>query len=120
MLLSALIVGYVGYSLISAIKIEALPKSFYNILLERINAVEEDKIVFYAEVMPNSYFESKTLNNLSLPTDCEYISLYRDKKEIFLSGDERILAGDQLKCYIKNSEVEKLSMSILALASESE
>ena len=120
MLLPALIVCYTGYSLISIVKVESLPKSLYNILLERINAVESKRIEFYAEVMPNSYFEGKTVNNISLPTGCSLISILRDKKEIFLQPDESIIAGDQLKCSILDCDIEKLSMSILTMASESD
>lgn len=111
-----LIIGTLVYYFTQLARVEPLNNMLYNFMVAQ-DTEQPERTTIYLDIEPESYFNGRTINKLTLPADCTLKVLIRENKSIPISSTLKILKGDQIGIEIKSKDIEKLYRSLISLGS---
>ena len=111
----SIVVGGLTYYFTELLQIKPFNVTLYNEMLETEAFKEQQRYVLSVEIMNGSYFDGKEVDTLTLPEDCEIVSIHRNRKDILPKG-EKLIPGDQVQIEMDARDIEKLYEPLVSMA----
>ena len=111
-----LIIGTLVYYFTQLINVEPLNNLLYNFMTAH-STDQPERTIIYIDIEQNSYFNGKSISQISLPTDCTVKEVLRNKKTIPILPSLKITREDQIGIEINTKDIEQLYRSLISLGS---
>lgn len=111
----SVVVGGLTYYFTELLQMKPFNVTLYEDMINSPDFQEEKRYTLSVEVMTGSYFDGKSVDELSLPEHCVIINVHRDGKNLVPAGTI-LIPGDQLQIEMDSQDIEKLYEPLVSMA----
>ena len=111
----SVVVGGLTYYFTELLQMKSFNVTLYEDMINSSDFREEKRYTLAVEVMTGSYFDGKSVSELSLPEHCVIINVHRDGKNL-VPAETSLIPGDQVQIEMDSQDIEKLYEPLVSMA----
>lgn len=111
----SVVVGGLTYYFTELLQMRPFNVILYEDMIHAPGFKEEKRYTLSVEIMTDSYFDGKVVDELLLPERCVITNVHRDGKNMAPKGI-RLIPGDQVQIEIDSQDIEKLYEPLVSMA----
>ena len=111
----SVVVGGLTYYFTELLQMKSFNVTLYEDMINSSDFREEKRYTLSVEVMTGSYFDGKSVSELSLPEHCVIINVHRDGKNL-VPAETSLIPGDQVQIEMDSQDIEKLYEPLVSMA----